>query len=72
MTKFYSWARDEYLKDKSCLNGDLVDSVSIYTLTPGATSSFRDLRICADLCSIEEDSSAIKLYKNRQEEEEAA
>ena len=30
--------------------GNTVDTISLYTLTPGATSSFRAIRVCTELC----------------------
>jgi hypothetical protein len=40
---FYSAIRDEFLaqKDKNCAKREFVNTLSIYTLTPGVTSSFR-------------------------------
>ena len=38
-------------EETDCNNLDsYVNTLSLYTLTPGVTSSFRDIRICDDLC----------------------
>lgn len=47
MTSFYSLVRDAYL---SCQANDFVDTLSLYTLTPGVESSFANIRVCDDLC----------------------
>ena len=46
LADFYSKARDEAL---TC-NHNSVNMLSLYTLSPGVVSSFRDLRVCSDLC----------------------
>ena len=61
VTKFYTHDRDSHLKEK-CEEGDSVDTISIYSLTPGTTSSFKALRACSEVCTPEQ-SAAIKLYK---------
>ena len=52
VTPFYSLERDKALKVAQCKEeGNSVNTLSLYTLTPGVTSSFRDLRICKGLCN---------------------
>ena len=45
-TEFYSKARDEQLL---CAD-PFVNTLMLYTLSPGTSSAFRDLRLCQDLC----------------------
>lgn len=42
--------RDDYRVDQCDTLGNTVDTVSLYTLTPGVTSSFRALRVCTSIC----------------------
>ena len=49
ITRFYSYSRDDHLP-ASCTRAQTVDRLSIYTLTPGVTSSLRSLRVCQELC----------------------
>ena len=65
-TKFYSFMRDEHLKGQ-CEDSQKVDTLSLYTLTPGVTSSFRQLRVCTQLCP--ELPEALKLYKGSEPSE---
>lgn len=52
VTPFYSLERDKALKVAQCKEeGNSVNTLSLYTLTPGVTSSFRDVRICKGLCN---------------------
>ena len=61
VTPFYSLERDKALKSAGCEEeGNSVNTLSLYTLTPGVTSSFRDVRICKSLCN---DPPADKPYK---------
>ena len=63
MTKFYSFMRDEHLKGQ-CEDSQRVDTLSLYTLSPGVTSTFRQLRVCSQLCpTLEDQESVIRLYK---------
>ena len=51
-TPFYSLERDKALKVAQCEEeGNSVNTLSLYTLTPGVTSSFRDIRICKGYCN---------------------
>ena len=43
---FYSLMRDDLLKCDS----SFVNKLSLYTLTPGVTSSFKDVKVCKELC----------------------
>lgn len=47
VASFYSKERDSFL---DCSKTDYVDTLSLYTLTPGVQSSFADIRICENLC----------------------
>ena len=38
--------------------------LSLYTLTPGVTSTFRDIRVCSKLCP-DNETSTIKLYNGK-------
>ena len=42
--------RDEIRLEQCNVIESTVDTVSLYTLTPGATSMFRALRICSGFC----------------------
>ena len=60
VTPFYSLERDKALKVAECEEeGDSVNTLSLYTLTYGVTSSFRDLRVCKDLCDSGQEDSPI-------------
>ena len=45
-TEFYTLERDAQL---SC-DVHFVNTLFLYTLTPGVTSSFKDIRLCSNLC----------------------
>ena len=45
-THFYSKDRDIMLK----CDEHFVNTLALYNLTPGTTSSFKDIRLCTDLC----------------------
>jgi hypothetical protein len=47
IAEFYSKDRD---KKMGCLNANSVNTLSLYNLSPGTTSLFRDIRVCKDLC----------------------
>lgn len=52
LTPFYSLERDKALKVAQCEDeGNSVNTLSLYTLTPGVTSSFRGVRVCEDFCA---------------------
>ena len=46
MTEFYTKARD----DQILCEERFVNSLMLYSLTPGVTSSFRDVRLCTGVC----------------------
>ena len=43
---FYTKERDEQMKCKE----SFVNMLMLYSLTPGSTSAFRELRLCENLC----------------------
>ena len=45
-TMFYSFERDE---QKSC-DKTFINALMLYTLSPGETSTFKEIRLCPDLC----------------------
>ena len=55
LVPFYSLERDVAMKKAALDKGldcekSFVNTLSLYTLTPGVDSSFRELRVCEDLC----------------------
>lgn len=52
--KFYSWERDQ---EKQCLESS-INALLLYTLSPGVKSTVKELRLCDDLCPID-DSGAV-------------
>jgi hypothetical protein len=50
LTPFFSANRDKILECQD-INIVPVNTVSMYNLTPGSTSHFRDLRVCDEMCS---------------------
>ena len=50
-TLFYSYERDE---QKKC-DQKFINALMLYTLSPGETSTFKDIRLCPDLCPGTED-----------------
>ena len=47
-----------------------VNMLSIYTLTPGVTSSFKSIRVCTELCPYTDDKKLLKLSESRSSSEE--
>ena len=52
---FYSSERDKFLRElapETCTAAKkkVVDTLSLYTLTPGTTSSFAEVLVCQDFC----------------------
>ena len=45
-TAFYSHERDKLLECDS----SFVNKLSLYTLSPGVTSTFKDVKVCKELC----------------------
>jgi len=73
VTPFYSLERDKALKVAQCKEeGTTVNTLSLYTLTPGVTSSFRDVRICEGICEFKSEDLELKyvqqLYEKDSEE----
>lgn len=58
VTSFYSAERDTLLSN--CQADDYVDTLSLYTLTPGVESSFANLRVCEDFCPAVSGDSLLK------------
>ena len=67
-TLFYSYQRDEQLMcDESFVN-----ALMLYTLTPNKSSSFKDIRLCEELCSGSLDDDFLFIIPGDTELEEGA
>lgn len=47
IASFYSKDRDAKM---GCTKANSVNTLSLYNLSPGTTTKFRDIRVCKDLC----------------------